>query len=329
MLIKRFVRLIIKMISVLWILSTITFILMKLTPGDLVVHILHVGEANVSQSTINATRQAYGLNDQWLIQYGRWLGHVLHFDFGESYQTHEPVLKALIFHAQPTIMIAILTIMVVMMTALPLGTWAGCHPNSKMDRLIRITTSMTVSLPSFFLGIVLIHIFAVRLNILPASGYTSPIHLVLPVMAMSIGMSAYYIRLMRSTVMNLYQSREVAASRLRGVSERYIFFTDILKPALVPVVTILGLSIGSLVGGTVVIERVFSIPGLGQFLVDSVRARDYPVIQGIVLMMGVIVVLANMLSDMLILFLDPKQRLQHQKTEPIQIETAEYEVSSQ
>lgn len=325
--IKRFMRAIVKMIVVLWVLSTITFILMKSTPGDPVNQILHVGESNISQSTIEATRAQYGLDDAWFVQYFRWLGQIVQFDFGTSYQTGRPVLQEILFYAPPTITIPVFTIIVVMATALPLGVFAARHPNGKLDRTIRVVTSVTVSIPSFFLGMILLHIFALHFKILPVSGYGSPTQLVLPVIAMSIGMSAYYVRLMRANVMDLYRSREVKASRLRGLSERYIFFTDILKPALVPVVTILGLSIGSLIGGTVVIENVFGIPGMGQFLVDSIRARDYPVIQGVVLMLGIVVVLSNLVSDAIVLLLDPKQRYFQQGRDDAHAQTSTYEVS--
>ncbi|MBI5974444.1 nickel ABC transporter permease [Staphylococcus canis] len=306
--IKRIVLSLIQMVVVLWILSTITFILMKLTPGDPVNAILHVGESNVSQTTINETRAALGLNQSIFQQYIEWLSHIIRLDFGTSYQTGNPVTEEIVFYAPPTLIIAGLTIVVVMCVALPLGVLAAFHYQKPLDRVIRIVTSMTVSIPSFFLGIILIYVFATRLNILPASGLGTPFHFVLPVIAMSVGMSAYYVRLMRSTVIDLYQSREVEASRLRGMSERYIFFYDVLKPSLVPIVTILGLSIGSLIGGTVVIENLFGIPGIGQFLVDSIRARDYPVIQGVVLMIGLFVMIANFVSDVIVLWLDPIQR---------------------
>lgn len=159
-----------------------------------------------------------------------------------------------------------------------------------------------------FLGTILIYIFAQQLNILPSSGLDSIAGYILPVIALSIGMSAYYVRLMRSTLVELYQSKEVEAARLRGMSEHYILWKDLFKPAIVPVITVLGMSVGSLIGGTVVIENLFGIPGLGHFLVDSIRARDYPVVQGAVIMIGFFVVLANTISDLLLLWLDPKRR---------------------
>lgn len=165
-----------------------------------------------------------------------------------------------------------------------------------------------MSVPSFFLGTILIYIFAQQLNILPSSGLDSIAGYILPVIALSIGMSAYYVRLMRSTLVELYQSKEVEAARLRGMSEHYILWKDLFKPAIVPVITVLGMSVGSLIGGTVVIENLFGIPGLGHFLVDSIRARDYPVVKGAVIMIGFFVVLANTISDLLLLWLDPKRR---------------------
>ena len=158
------------------------------------------------------------------------------------------------------------------------------------------------------LGTILIYIFAQRLNILPSSGLDSIAGYILPVIALSVGMSAYYVRLMRSTLVELYQSKEVEAARLRGISEQYILWKDLFKPAIIPVITVLGMSVGSLIGGTVVIENLFGIPGLGHFLVDSIRARDYPVVQGAVIMIGCFVVLANTISDLILLWIDPKRR---------------------
>ena len=158
------------------------------------------------------------------------------------------------------------------------------------------------------LGTILIYIFAQRLNILPSSGLDSIAGYILPVIALSVGMSAYYVRLMRSTLVELYQSKEVEAARLRGMSEQYILWKDLFKPAIIPVITVLGMSVGSLIGGTVVIENLFGIPGLGHFLVDSIRARDYPVVQGAVIMIGCFVVLANTISDLILLWIDPKRR---------------------
>ncbi|MDN5610213.1 MAG: ABC transporter permease [Staphylococcus equorum] len=308
MILKNILSRIEQMIIVLFVLSTITFILMKLTPGDPVDKILHLDVANVSSEQIEATKQKLGLDQPVVIQYIQWLGQIVQLNFGTSYQTGEPVINELIYYTPPTAFIAILTIIIVFIVAVPLGIIAAKYYHTWIDTLIRTVTSFTVSIPSFFLGTLLIYVFAQKLNLLPSSGLDSLAGYVLPVIALSIGMSAYYVRLMRSNLVELYQSKEVEAARLRGMSERYILWKDLFKPAIIPVVTVLGMSIGSLIGGTVVIENLFSIPGIGHFLVDSIRARDYPVVQGAVLMIGFLVVLANTISDLLLLWLDPKRR---------------------
>ncbi|MDH5059566.1 ABC transporter permease, partial [Enterococcus faecalis] len=157
---------------------------------------------------------------------------------------------------------------------------AAKYYHTWLDSLIRSVTSFTVSIPSFFLGTILIYVFAQKWNLLPSSGLDTMAGYILPVIALSVGMSAYYVRLMRSNLVELYQSKEVEAARLRGMSERYILWQDLFKPAIIPIITVLGMSVGSLIGGTVVIENLFGIPGIGHFLVDSIRARDYPVVQG-------------------------------------------------
>lgn len=321
--IKNLFKRLLQMVIVLWVLSTITFILMKLTPGDPISQQLHASEANVSQTQLEAAKAAHGFNQSFIEQYGTWLGNIIRLDFGESYQTGGQVIHAIGYYAPPTLIISGLTVMVVLCVALPLGIFAAWHHQRTLDYTIRIGTSIAVSLPSFFLAVILIHVFAIQLHWLPIAGFSTPLHLILPVVALSISMCAYYVRLVRATLLELYQSREVEMARFRGVSERYILRHILLKPMMIPVVTMLALSMGSLLGGTVVIENIFSIPGLGQFLVDSVRARDYPVIQGIVLLLGFIVVVSNVLGDLIVAQLDPKRRYLHRdlNDETIQIES--------
>ncbi|MDW4296885.1 ABC transporter permease [Staphylococcus saprophyticus] len=308
MILKNILSRIGQMIIVLFVLSTITFILMKLTPGDPIDKILHLDVANVSSDQIEATKAKLGLDQPVIIQYVQWLGQIIQLNFGTSYQTGEPVIKELIYYTPPTLFIAVMTIVVVFVVAIPLGMIAAKYYHTWLDSLIRSVTSFTVSISSFFLGTILIYVFAQKWNLLPSSGLDTMAGYILPVIALSVGMSAYYVRLMRSNLVELYQSKEVEAARLRGMSERYILWQDLFKPAIIPIITVLGMSVGSLIGGTVVIENLFGIPGIGHFLVDSIRARDYPVVQGAVIMIGFFVVLANTMSDLLLLWIDPKRR---------------------
>ncbi|PKI21495.1 peptide ABC transporter permease [Staphylococcus succinus] len=313
MILKNILSRIGQMIIVLFVLSTITFILMKLTPGDPVNKILHLDVANVSNDQIKATKEKLGLNQPILIQYIQWLGQIIRLNFGKSYQTGEPVINELIYYTPTTLIIALCTIILVFIVAVPLGIIAAKYYHTWIDAIIRTVTSFTVSMPSFFLGTMLIYIFSQKFGLLPSSGVDSIAGYILPITSLSIGMSAYYVRLMRSSLVELYQSKEVKASRLRGMSERYILWEDLFKPAIIPIITVLGMSIGSLIGGTVVIENLFGIPGVGRFLVDSIRARDYPVVQGAVIMIGCFVVLANTLGDLLLLWIDPKRRYMNLK----------------
>lgn len=313
MILKNILSRIGQMIIVLFVLSTITFILMKLTPGDPVNKILHLDVANVSNDQIKATKEKLGLNQPILIQYIQWLGQIIRLNFGKSYQTGEPVINELIYYTPTTLIIALCTIILVFIVAVPLGIIAAKYYHTWIDTIIRTVTSFTVSMPSLFLGTMLIYIFSQKFGLLPSSGVDSIAGYILPITSLSIGMSAYYVRLMRSSLVELYQSKEVKASRLRGMSERYILWEDLFKPAIIPIITVLGMSIGSLIGGTVVIENLFGIPGVGRFLVDSIRARDYPVVQGAVIMIGCFVVLANTLGDLLLLWIDPKRRYMNLK----------------
>ncbi len=313
MILKNILSRIGQMIIVLFVLSTITFILMKLTPGDPINKILHLDVANVSNDQIKATKEKLGLNQPILIQYIQWLGQIIRLNFGKSYQTGEPVINELIYYTPTTLIIALCTIILVFIVAVPLGIIAAKYYHTWIDTIIRTVTSFTVSMPSFFLGTMLIYIFSQKFDLLPSSGVDSIAGYILPITSLSIGMSAYYVRLMRSSLVELYQSKEVKASRLRGMSERYILWEDLFKPAIIPIITVLGMSIGSLIGGTVVIENLFGIPGVGRFLVDSIRARDYPVVQGAVIMIGCFVVLANTLGDLLLLWIDPKRRYMNLK----------------
>ncbi|MHD0397751.1 nickel ABC transporter permease [Staphylococcus simulans] len=311
--IKQLLSRIGQMILVLFVLSTITFILMKLSPGDPVNKMLHLDVANVSHDQIEQTRSQLGLNQPMIVQWWEWLTHILRLDFGTSIQTQEPVLNELLFFSTPTLIMAFGTLLITLLLSLTLGTLSAVYYHTWIDRTIRVLTSTFVSIPSFFLGMLLIYFLAQKLELFPAAGIDTPAGYILPIIALSVGMSAYHIRLMRSTLIDLYRSREVKASRARGMSESYILFKDIFKPALIPVISIIGMSIGGLIGGTVVIENLFDIPGMGYFLVESIRSRDYPVVQGAVLMIGAFVVIGNAIADIIILLLDPTQRYKHLK----------------
>ncbi|HDP2700073.1 TPA: ABC transporter permease [Staphylococcus aureus] len=290
------------MIVVLFVISTLTFILMKLSPGNPVDKILHLDVAQVSTEQINATKDKLGLNDSLLVQWWHWMNHLLHFNLGKSFESKEPVTQILFNYAPITLLISFSTLVVSLCISIPLGIISAKRFHKLSDKVIRVISTLSISLPAFFIGIILLFIVTNLMNI--DSVILS--QFVLPV----FGMCAYIIRLVRSNLLTLLQSNIVQASRLRGMNERYILIHDLLKPTILPIIPLLGISLGSLIGGTVVIENLFDIPGIGYLLMDSIKSRDYLVIQGCVLFIGFFVAIINTIADLLTLLLDPKQRLQ-------------------
>ena len=234
------------------------------------------------------------------------MNHVLHVNLGKSFESKEPVTQILFNYAPITLLISFSTLVVSLCISIPLGIIAAKRFHKWTDKVIRVISTLSISLPAFFIGIILLFIVTNLMNI--DSVILS--QFILPVITLSLGMCAYIIRLVRSNLLMLLQSNIVQASRLRGMNERYILIHDLLKPTILPIIPLLGISLGSLIGGTVVIENLFDIPGIGYLLMDSIKSRDYPVIQGCVLFIGFFVVIINTIADLLTLLLDPKQRLQ-------------------
>ncbi|HAR4402078.1 TPA: ABC transporter permease [Staphylococcus aureus] len=295
----------IQMVVVLFVISTLTFILMKLSPGNPVDKILHLDVSHVSAEQINATEEKLGLKNSIISQWRQWMQQLLQLNLGRSFETKEPVTQSLFEYAPPTLLISFSTLVLSLAISIPLGVLSARHYHKLTDKVIRTVSTLSISLPAFFIGIILLFIFTNLLNIDSALWN----QIVLPVFTLSLGMCAYIIRLIRSNLLSLYQSNIVKSSRLRGMSERYILMHDLLKPTLLPIIPLLGISLGSLIGGTVVIENLFDIPGIGYLLMDSIKSRDYPIIQGCVLFIGFFVVLINSIADLLALLFDPKQRL--------------------
>lgn len=275
--IKSMLYRLMQMIVVLFVISTLTFILMKLSPGNPVDKILHLDVAQVSTEQINATKDKLGLNDSLLVQWWHWMNHLLHFNLGKSFESKEPVTQILFNYAPITLLISFSTLVVSLCISIPLGIIAAKRFHKWTDKVIRVISTLSISLPAFFIGIILLFIVTNLMNI--DSVILS--QFILPVITLSLGMCAYIIR-----------------------------FHDLLKPTILPIIPLLGISLGSLIGGTVVIENLFDIPGIGYLLMDSIKSRDYPVIQGCVLFIGFFVVIINTIADLLTLLLDPKQRLQ-------------------
>jgi peptide/nickel transport system permease protein len=288
-------------------LSVITFGLMGLVPGDPAEILARQGrDVDPTPAQIEATRRALGLDQPLPVQYARWLGRVLRGDLGTSARTGEPVWAELRDRFPATLELALAGLAVGILIALPVGTLAAVWRGTIVDALSRFLALLGAAVPSFWLGAMLILLFAVRLRWLPAMGRGSLTQIALPAMALGVSASAVLMRLTRASLLETLRQDYVRTARAKGLRESAVVLRHALKPAMLPVITIVGLQFGNLLGGALVIETIFAWPGLGQFMMTSIRARDLPVIQGFTLMMGLVFVGANLAVDVAYRWLDPR-----------------------
>ncbi|WP_191555804.1 nickel ABC transporter permease [Metabacillus idriensis] len=297
-----------QLVLVVFILSVFTFGLMKIAPGDPVMQILNADEMLVTDADQAELRKELGFDQPIYVQYGKWMLGLLQLDLGKSYISGNPVGEEMMERLPITMELACGALLVMISIALPLGIAAGRFPGKWLDHVSRVLALIGASIPSFWLGLMLIYVFAFKLQLLPSNGFGEWNQSILPSFALGFSLAAVYARLLRSGLMESYSEDYVRAARARGVKEWRILWIHALRAALLPVMTVLGLSMGSLLGGAVVIEILFSWPGLGSMAVDAIFARDYPVIQGYVLLTGVFVVAMNLVADLSYFFIDPRIR---------------------
>jgi peptide/nickel transport system permease protein len=293
----------------LLLLSFISFIFIKLAPGDPVKQMLRVDEVSVTKEEIEALREELKFNEPLHIQYWYWLKRFFQFDLGNSYITQQPVLTELLSRFPATVMLTCASLIVMILISVPLGTLSAIYKNKWVDHMSRLFALIGSAIPSFWLGLLFIELFAVKLSILPSMGKGTIKHIILPSLTLGIAMSAVYVRLLRSSLLESLNEDYVKAARARGISERRVFFFHVFRRSLIPVVTIFGMSLGSLISGTVVIEVLFSYPGMGKLVVDAIIRRDYPVIQGYILFISILIVMINIFVDICCRYLNPEIRL--------------------
>lgn len=291
-------------------ISVLAFGLANLAPGDPASMILQrLYNQPPTVTAVQALREELGLNDPLPVQYGRWLIRALGGDFGRSYRTGEPVLTSLAERFPATLQIAATALLIGLVIAVPLGAIAAVRQDSLVDHLTRLLALAGASLPPFWLGYLLIMGLAVHLKLLPVSGRGTWQHLVLPALTLGLSGAAGLTRLTRSTMLEVLQEDYVRTGRAKGLSELVVVGVHALKNAMIPVVTVLGLRFGYLLGGAVIVETVFAWPGIGKHVVDAIFDRDYPTIQGFVLFTGAVFVVINLIVDLLYVWLDPRVRL--------------------
>lgn len=302
-LINRLIQLVITLIGV----SFLTFCLTYLSPGDPAAMVLEASDTIVSQEIIEQTREEMGLNDPFLVQYGNWLLGVAQGDMGISYSAKKPVMEKLIEGFAGTVLLALTTIILIMVISIPLGIFSATHRNKIPDFLVRIFSFIGVSMPSFWVGLILLYIFGLKLGLAPiATAKVSFSGLVLPALTLAIYQSAKYTRQVRTVILDELHQDYVIGARARGLSEKAILWKHILPNAILPLITLLGMSIGWLLGGVAVIETVFAWPGMGRMAVYAITMRDYPLIEGFVLWISIVYTVINFLVDLSYTYLDPR-----------------------
>jgi peptide/nickel transport system permease protein len=263
-----------------------------------------------TEELIQQTRDEMGFNDPFVTQYLRWIGNCFRGDFGKSYSLNKPVVSLLAARLWPTLKLTLMSMVLMLIVAVPLGVLSAVYRNRPVDYVVRAITFFGVSIPNFWVGLLLILFFCVRLRLLPVvSSGGSFKDLILPAVTLAIAMSAKYTRQVRTAVLEELTSDYVVGARARGIKESKILWGNVFPNSLLPLITMLGLSIGSLLGGTSVVEVIFSYPGLGNLAVNAITSADYFLVQGYVLWVAVIYMVINLLVDLSYNYIDPRMRL--------------------
>ncbi len=300
-----------QMIPVLFGVSVITFVLVQLIPGDPVRIMLGT---RASAEVIAATRAQYGLDQPLLIQYFYFVVNLLQGEMGNSIIYRAPVLEMVAERIEPTAFLLLYALLLSLLLTLVLAVTAARNQGRLADQMVRVFCTVGLGIPAFWLGIVLIIFFSVRLGWFPVSGFGEGFaghlhHLFLPSLTIALALAPVLTRNLRATLISEYEADYVNAARSKGIPERTIFRRHILRNSLLPTINLLGVNFAWLIGGTVVIETVFSVPGLGSLMISSIFARDYLVVQGITLMFAMAVILTNFIVDILIVAIDPRIKL--------------------
>ena len=308
------IKRLIAMLPVLVLVSLIVFTITHLTPGDPA--LIMLGEEATPQA-LTALRHELGLDQPLPVQYLVWLSHVLRGDLGRSIRTNQPVSEAIMQRLPVTLELTILALIISMVVAIPAGIISATRRNSASDLISTTLALLGVSMPSFFLAILLIFVFSLKVRWLPPMGYT-PFQkgvwenlrgMILPAITLGTAAMAIVARLTRSTLLEALQQDYVRTARAKGLREQAVIYSHALKNAMIPIMTILGLQIGFLLGGAVITETIFALPGVGRLVVASIFERDFPLVQGVVLFLALMHLVVNLIVDLLYAYLDPRIRM--------------------
>ena len=306
---KAILMRLVQMVFTLLGVSFLTFSLTFIAPGDPVDAILETGDTIVSQETIEQTRHELGLDRPFHEQYISWLGGVVQGDMGRSYSAKMPVQEKLLQNLPGTLLLAGTAVAMMLIISIPAGVISALYRNRWPDQIIRVFTFLGVSMPSFWVGLILLYVFGLKLGLFPiAGGEVSLDRMILPAFTLAILLSSKYTRQVRTAVLEELGQDYVTGLKARGMSMTRILWRHVLPNAFLPLITLLGLAIGWLLGGVAVIEIVFSWPGIGRVAVRAIEMRDYPLLQGFVLWIATLYLFVNLIVDISYTYLDPRLR---------------------
>ena len=303
---RSIIRRVLQFIPVLLGITFLAFLLIYLSPSDPVSVRMSAGGISVSPEIMESMRRSMGLDRPLLIQYGDWLWNILHGNMGKSYITDADVLDQILKALPYTLKMAGASLLLTLCISIPVGILTAAMQNSKFDYVVRVMAFVGNALPNFIIALCLMFIFSYRLGWIPVLATTKPIGLILPALTLALVMSSRYIRQIRAAMLDELGKGYVVGLRSRGLSETTILYKNVLKNIMVTVITLTGISLGSLLGGTVIVETVFTWPGLGNLIMEGISQRYYAVVQGVIVWMASAFMVVNLLTDISYTVFNPK-----------------------
>lgn len=306
--VKYALRRILLLVPILFFVSIFAFGLVRLMPGSAEMAFLQAAGIPPSDDALATAAEALGLNEPIVTQYVKWLSKAVRFDFGTSYISGKVVRQELLGALRNTGILAGFSTCLILLISLPMGILSAVRADKELDHINRVLAFIGASMPSFWLGPLLVQLFCLKLKWLPVQGFGSFKHVILPGITMSVLYIATYSRTLRNSILENMNRRFVTYSRARGISEKKIVTNHVLRTSLIPAVTTFGVSLGHMMAGSAIVEILFSWPGAGRLCVGSITSRDYPMIQGYIVAIAVIFIIVNLITDLIIVALDPKMR---------------------
>ena len=308
--IKYVFKRLLQLIPVLIGITFLSFAMMRLVGGDAVTYMYENAGTAVSQEVIDKTRAEYGLDQPFLVQYGKWFAGMVTGDMGVSYVSKKDVYDTFVEKLPATLLLTVSSVLLTMIISIPLGILSAVKHNRWSDYVIRFVSFIGNSMPNFFAALVLMYFFSIKLGWLPVITTDNiALSLVLPTLTLAIAMASKYTRQVRAAVLEELNKDYVAGAWARGVRGSVIVWRNVMKSSMLTIITLLALSIGSLLGGTTIVETIFMWDGVGKMAVDAITMRDYPIVQAYVAWMAIIYVVVNLITDILYHYMDPRVRL--------------------